>query len=101
MTVELSQAEKQILEGRQGKAAALAMQIIVRMAEIAGAPGLIEISQAHIDACTMLTHSGLKFMELLTEKGGRWLGSRRSSPRSAPRRWPRSERSTGPRTVPR
>ena len=47
------------------------MQIIVRMAEIAGAPGLIEISQAHIDACTMLTHSGLKFMELLAEKGGR------------------------------
>lgn len=71
MTVELSQAEKQILDGRQGEAAALAMQIIVRMAEIAGAPGLIEISQAHIDACTMLTHSGLKFIELLAEKGGR------------------------------
>ena len=70
MTVDLSQVEKQILDGRQGEAAALAMQIIVRMAEISGAPGLIEISQAHIDACTMLTHSGLKFMEMLVEKGG-------------------------------
>ena len=71
MTVELSQAEKQILEGSQGEAAQLAMQIIVRMAEIAGAPRLIEISQAHIDACTMLTHSGLRFIEMLVEKGGR------------------------------
>ena len=71
MTVDLSQVEKQILDGRQGEAAALAMQIIVRMAEISGAPGLIEISQAHIDACTMLTHSGLKFMEMLVEKGGK------------------------------
>lgn len=70
MTVELSQAEKQILEGSQGEAAQLAMQIIVRMTEIAGAPRLIEISQAHIDACTMLTHSGLRFIEMLAEKGG-------------------------------
>ncbi|HSN94275.1 MAG TPA: aconitase X catalytic domain-containing protein [Anaerolineaceae bacterium] len=71
MTVQLSETEKQILDGSQGEAAQLAMQIIVRMAEIAGAPALIEISQAHIDACTMLTHSGLKFLELLVEKGGR------------------------------
>jgi hypothetical protein len=71
MTVELSQAEKQILDGSQGEAAQLAMQIIVRMAEISGAPSLIEVSQAHIDACTMLTHSGLSFIEMLVEKGGR------------------------------
>ena len=71
MTVELSQVEKQILEGSQGEAAQLAMQIIVRMAEIAGASRLIEISQAHIDACTMLTHSGLRFIEMLAEKGAR------------------------------
>lgn len=71
MTVELSQAEKQILKGNQGEAAQLAMQIIVRMAEIVGAPKLIEISQAHIDACTMLTHSGLRFIEMLAEKRGK------------------------------
>jgi predicted aconitase len=71
MTVELSQEEKQILNGSQGEAAALAMRIIVRMAEIGGATGLIEISQAHIDACTMLTHSGLMFIEMLAEKGAR------------------------------
>ena len=68
-SVKLSSRDKQILDGRQGEAARMAMRIVTRMAEVVGARELMDISQAHIDGCGLLSESGLEFAETLAAKG--------------------------------
>jgi len=71
MQVKLSEKDQQMLEGQHGKAAQLAMSILVRMAEVYGAAEMMDVSQAHIDGCGLLTDSGLEFVETLAAFGGR------------------------------
>ncbi len=71
MSVELSEKDLQMLEGRHGRAAQLAMSILVRMAEVYGAAEMMDVSQAHIDSCGLLIDSGLEFAETLAGLGGR------------------------------
>ena len=71
MSVKLSREDKQRLAGRFGEAARMAMRIIVRMAEICEATELMDVSQAHIDGCGLLSESGLEFAETLVRLGGR------------------------------
>ncbi len=70
-TLALSASDKKLLSGEEGEAAQMAMQIVIRMAELQGASRLIDISQAHIDACVYHGPSSLMFAERLASLGGR------------------------------
>jgi len=48
----------------------MAMSILTRMAEVYEAEELMDVSQAHIDACGLLSDSGLEFAERLSSLGG-------------------------------
>jgi len=63
--VRLSGQDRQVLAGQHGKAPQMAMRILVRMAEVVDAPELMDISQAHIDGCGLLSDSSLEFAETL------------------------------------
>ena len=71
MSVDLSAQDKQLLNGQHGEAAQLAMRIVVRMAEVHEAAELMDVTQAHIDGCGLLSESGLEFAETLAAKGAR------------------------------
>jgi hypothetical protein len=58
-----------MLDGRQGPAAALAMSIVARMAEVAGAAELLDITAAHIDSTLYIGDAGLEFAERLAGLG--------------------------------
>jgi len=65
MTLELSDEERTILDGERGDGAALAMRLLVGMAEISRAPRLRAITKAHIDGCIDHGRAGLDFAERL------------------------------------
>lgn len=71
MRVNLSSQDQRMLAGKHGEAARLAMSIIARMAGVVGAEELMNVTQAHIDGCGLLSHAGLEFAETLAGAGGR------------------------------
>lgn len=71
MTLELSPYDQELLSGRRGPAAKMAMSIIVRMAEFHGAERLLSIEQAHIDSSIYMGEAGLEFAERLAGLGAR------------------------------
>jgi predicted aconitase len=71
MPVQLSQMDQEMLDGRHGPAARLAMRVMVRMAEVYGAEEMMDITQAHIDGVGLLSDSGLEFAETLSGWGGK------------------------------
>ena len=71
MSVKLSIRDEQLLDGRHGEAARMAMRILVRMAQVQSAPEMMDVSQAHIDGCGLLSETGLEFAETLAAKGGK------------------------------
>lgn len=71
--VELSDEDKDFLEGLHGRAAQAAMRIILRMAAIEGADKLINITQVHIDGCVYTGPRSLDFAERLRDWGGKVL----------------------------
>ena len=58
-------------DGDGGPAQALAMSILVRMADVYGAAELMDISQAHIDSTIYLGDATLEFAERLASLGAR------------------------------
>jgi len=71
MALKLSTRDEQLLNGKHGKAARMAMRILVRMAEVQGAAEMMDVSQAHIDGCGLLSETGLEFAETLAANGGK------------------------------
>lgn len=69
--IELSDEDRCLLSGKYGKAAEVSMRIVLRMAQLQSAPGLIDITQAHIDGCVYNGMSNLKFAERLVEWGAK------------------------------
>src|SRR5258705_3155249 len=69
--MNLSERDQAMLNGDRGSAAALAMSILVRMAEIYDADTLMDISQAHIDSTIYLGDATLEFAEHLASLGAR------------------------------
>src|SRR4051794_10210048 len=61
----LTDRDNAMLSGAHGAAAALAMSILVRMAEVYGAASLMDITQAHIDSTIYLGDATLEFAERL------------------------------------
>ncbi len=69
--VELNAEEQALARGEAGEAAAMAMRILVEMAEIMGAPLLGQITSAHIDGCLYHGDGGVEFAERLVEGGAK------------------------------
>jgi len=60
-----------MLTGKHGPAAKMAMSIVTRMAEVAGAGELLDISAAHIDSTIYIGEAGLEFAERLSSLGAK------------------------------
>ncbi len=69
--LELSDQDQASLDGQRGDAAALAMRILVRSAELMGAERLLDITSAHIDGCLYHGQASLDFVERLVASGGK------------------------------
>jgi predicted aconitase/predicted aconitase with swiveling domain len=69
--VKLTEQDRTLLDGKHGKAAQVAMQIVLRMAEIQGATQLLDVTQAHIDGCIYTGPASLRFAEQLVQWGAK------------------------------
>ena len=71
MTLTLTNKDHEMLRGDHGAATKMAMSILVRMAEVANANELIDITSAHIDSTVYIGDAGLEFAERLASLGAR------------------------------
>jgi predicted aconitase len=69
--LNLSDRDRAMESGAGGPAQALAMSILVRMADVYGATELMDISQAHIDSTIYLGDATLAFAERLASLGAK------------------------------
>jgi predicted aconitase len=67
--VELTADDRAWLNAEHGEGAALAMRLVVKMAEVSRAPRLRDITRAHIDSCLYHGQAGLDFAERLLAGG--------------------------------
>ncbi|MHC8294617.1 cis-3-hydroxy-L-proline dehydratase [Pseudomonas sp. LB3P58] len=67
--IELTEHDQALLDGEHGKATQVAMQIVLRMAELQGARNLVDVTQAHIDGCIYTGPASLRFAEQLVQWG--------------------------------
>jgi predicted aconitase len=67
--LKLTDSDLAALNGDRGAAVAMAMRLIVAMAEISGAAELMDITRAHIDGCLFHGKAGLEFAERLAGLG--------------------------------
>ncbi|GAB6403286.1 aconitase family protein [Pseudomonas sp. MHK4] len=70
-SIRLNEHDRALLDGRHGKAAQMAMQIVLRMAELQGADHLIDVTQAHIDGCIYTGPASLRFAGQLVQWGAK------------------------------
>ena len=71
MTVALDDRDRAMLSGDAGEGAALAMRLVARLAGIAGASRLLDVTRAHVDSCLYHGRAGLDFAERLVAGGAR------------------------------
>ncbi len=71
MAISLTTTDQEMLDGLHGEASRLAMSVVARMADVLEATELMNVTQAHIDACGLLSDAGLEFAETLAAGGGK------------------------------
>gem|GEM_PF-6151922 len=69
--MNLTHTNRGMLDGAHGEASRFAMSVIARMAEAVGAKELLPAEQAHIDACALMSPSGLDLVSHLAANGDR------------------------------
>jgi hypothetical protein len=69
--VQLTTDEREIADGRDGPARAMAMRIVADTARMLGASRLVPVASAHIDGCLYHGDSGTHFAEKLVAGGGK------------------------------
>ena len=69
--LELTDRDRDYLNGGRGPGAEFAMRIVVRAAETMGATRLLDITSAHVDSCIYNGIAGLDFAERLRNGGAR------------------------------
>jgi predicted aconitase len=69
--LNLSPKDQEMLAGKHGEAARLAMSIIVRMAGVLEVDELMDVTQAHIDGCGLMSDASLEFAETMARLGGK------------------------------
>ena len=70
-SITLTRHDRALLDGQHGKAAQVAMQIVLRMAQLQGAQQLLDITQAHIDGCIYTGPASLRFARQLVDWGAK------------------------------
>jgi predicted aconitase/predicted aconitase with swiveling domain len=70
-SIELTEHDRALLDGEHGKAAQMAMQIVLRMAELQGARHLVDVTQAHIDGCIYTGPASLRFAQQWVQWGAK------------------------------
>lgn len=70
-SLALTALDQALLNGEHGKAAQVAMQIVLRMARLQGAEQLLDITQAHIDGCIYTGPASLRFAQQLVSWGAK------------------------------
>lgn len=71
MTLHLSEVDRARLAGDQGEGVALAMRVLVRVAEAMGAESLLDVTAAHVDGCLYHGRAGLDFARALVRGGAK------------------------------
>ncbi len=69
--MQLSEADRAVLGGERGPAAAMAMRILVRMLPAFGADSLLDIEAAHVDSSLYQGQATLEYAERLAGLGAR------------------------------
>lgn len=69
--MELTNRDQALLRGEGGPGLQLAMRTLVRVGEITGAPTLIDVGRAHIDACFYNGQAHLDFARYLLDHNAR------------------------------
>lgn len=69
--VRLDVVDEAFLSGQYGKAAQIAMRLLLRMATIQEADALMDVSQVHVDGCVYTGPAGLRFAQMLVDWGAR------------------------------
>lgn len=67
----LNAKDREMLAGAHGPAKQMAMRILIRMSEIAGAKSLLDIEAAHIDSTVYIGEAGLEYAEKLASLGAK------------------------------
>ena len=67
--MRLGDRDRELLAGAEGPAAQLAMRIVVELARVTAASGLIGVGSAHVDGCLFHGQAGLDFAERLRDGG--------------------------------
>jgi predicted aconitase with swiveling domain len=70
-SLELTESDRAMLEGRHGEAALQAMRIVCAMAAQQGAARLVDVTQVHIDGCIYATRANLTFAERMADIGAK------------------------------
>lgn len=69
--LRLDPIDRDMLDGSCGRAAQVAMRLLLRMAELQGADAFIDVAQVHVDGCIYTGPASLRFAEMLVEWQGR------------------------------
>jgi predicted aconitase/predicted aconitase with swiveling domain len=69
--LDLTDADRAMLEGAEGEAVAQAMRILCAMAANQGAKRLIDVTQGHIDGCIYASPANLTFAEKMADMGAK------------------------------
>lgn len=69
--MELDETDREILAGQHGRAAADALQLVIKFAEAVGAERLISCASAHVDGCLYHGQASLDFVERFVALEGR------------------------------
>jgi predicted aconitase len=69
--MELTPHDREMIDGGRGRAAALAMRIVIEMAGVWQAERLIDVTSAHVDSCLYHGRAGLDFADTLLSGGAR------------------------------
>lgn len=69
--LDLSDSDRAMLDGADGPAMRIAMEVICAMATLQGAMALVDVTQGHIDGCILANTANLRFAETMAEMGGR------------------------------
>ncbi|TDZ17320.1 Uncharacterized protein Cob_v009901 [Colletotrichum orbiculare MAFF 240422] len=72
-TVQLTEADREVISGKGGEASRIALEIIVAFAALQRAERLTDVTQVHIDACAYSGSSSLLVPDKLLSLGGRFV----------------------------
>jgi cis-L-3-hydroxyproline dehydratase len=69
--LELNDTDRRTLEGRDGPALKVAMEILCLMAAAQGAQGFVDVERGHIDGCILAHDANLDFAEKMHQMGAK------------------------------